>query len=79
MAVGIAKDDWMVRMAPDDGEAALKRKHTRPMDFTGKPMKGFLFVARKASAPRRCSKDGSIVASDSPHPATEKPKAKKPK
>lgn len=26
------------------GEAALARPGVRPMDFTGKPMKGFVFV-----------------------------------
>jgi hypothetical protein len=27
------------------GEDALKRPHTRKMDFTGRPMKGMVFVA----------------------------------
>jgi hypothetical protein len=25
-------------------EQALKMKHVRPMDFTGKPMKGYVYV-----------------------------------
>ena len=45
MAVGVTGDDLMVRLAPEEGEAALARPGARPMDFTGKPMKGFVFVS----------------------------------
>ena len=41
---GIAGDDLMVRVGPDGYEAALARQHVRPMDFTGRPMKGYVFV-----------------------------------
>lgn len=44
MAVGISKSELMVRMAPDDGDKALGEPHVRPMDFTGRPMRGFVFV-----------------------------------
>jgi hypothetical protein len=44
MAVGVTGNDLMVRLAPEDGEAALAQPGVRPMDFTGKPMKGFVFV-----------------------------------
>lgn len=44
MTVGVG-DTWlMVRTGPDTHEAALKKPHARPMDFTGKTMKGFVFV-----------------------------------
>ena len=42
--VGIAKDDLMVRVGPERYEAALAQAHVRPMDFTGRPMKGYVFV-----------------------------------
>jgi TfoX/Sxy family transcriptional regulator of competence genes len=45
MFCGIAKDDLMVRVGPAGYEAALERPHVRPMDFTGRPMKGYVFVA----------------------------------
>ncbi len=45
MCVGVTNDDLMVRLGADDHDAALKRPHARPMDFTGRPMKGFVFVA----------------------------------
>lgn len=45
MAVGVSKDELMVRVGPDAHDEASALPHTRPMDFTGKPMRGMLFVA----------------------------------
>ena len=45
MCCGIVKDELMVRVPPDDYAAALTEPHARAMDFTGRPMKGMLFVA----------------------------------
>lgn len=44
MAVGIVKDDLMVRVVASKYESSLGKPHCREMDFTGRPMKGFLFV-----------------------------------
>jgi len=46
MAVGIVKNDLMVRVGPAAYEDALARKGVRPMDFTGQPLKGMVYVAR---------------------------------
>jgi TfoX/Sxy family transcriptional regulator of competence genes len=45
MAVGVVKDDLMVRVGPEAYDALLRERHARPMDFTGRPMKGFVYVA----------------------------------
>ncbi|MDH4092434.1 MAG: TfoX/Sxy family protein [Cyclobacteriaceae bacterium] len=45
MCVGILNDDIMVRIDPAEYEQALERKGCREMDFTGRPMKGFVFVS----------------------------------
>lgn len=45
MVFGVVKNDLMVRVGPDKHEEALKQAHARPMDFTGRPMKGYVFVA----------------------------------
>ena len=45
MFCGIANDDLMVRVGPDNYEKALQKPHVRPMDFTGRPMKGYVYVA----------------------------------
>lgn len=44
MACGIVKDELMVRVVDAKYETALEKPHCREMDFTGRPMKGFLFV-----------------------------------
>ena len=44
MCVGIVNNDLMCRIDPDVYETALKKKGCREMDFTGKPMKGYVFV-----------------------------------
>ncbi len=43
--VGIAKHELMVRVGPELHEEALAKPHVRPMNFTGRPMKGYVFVA----------------------------------
>ena len=47
MCVGVLKDDLMIRLDPDVYETALQKNGCRSMDFTGKPMKGFVFVEPK--------------------------------
>ena len=44
MSVGIVKDVLMVRVGAEEHEKLLRRPHARPMDFTGRAMKGFVFV-----------------------------------
>ena len=44
MFIGIAGEALMARVGPDQYELALSRPHVRIMDFTGKPMKGYVFV-----------------------------------
>lgn len=47
MSVGVIKTDLMVRTGPDNYEDALSQPNTRPMDFTGKPLRGFVYVDEK--------------------------------
>jgi hypothetical protein len=44
MCCGVTKSSLMVRLAPEDAERLADEPHARPMDFTGRPMRGFLFV-----------------------------------
>ena len=44
MCIGVLKDDLMARIDPGVYETALRKKGCREMNFTGKPMKGFVFV-----------------------------------
>ena len=45
MSCGIVNDTLMARVGPDLYAEALDRPYARPMDFTGKPMKGFVYVS----------------------------------
>lgn len=44
MCVGVVGENLMARIGPEIYEEALERKGCKPMDFTGKVMKGFVFV-----------------------------------
>lgn len=44
MFVGVVKNDLMARVGPINYAAALAKPHVVPMDFTGKPMDGYVFV-----------------------------------
>lgn len=44
MCCGVVGETLMARVGPTQYEAALLRPHAREMDFTGKAMKGFVYV-----------------------------------
>lgn len=44
MGVGIVQDKLMVRVGPESYDRLLRERHVRRMDFTGRPMKGFVYV-----------------------------------
>jgi TfoX N-terminal domain len=44
MFCGVVRDTLMVRLGPDAAGRALNQPNVRPMDFTGRPMKGMVFV-----------------------------------
>ena len=44
MCCCIDKENLVVRTGPAQYEAALERPHARIFDFTGRPMRGFVYV-----------------------------------
>ena len=44
MCVGIIKDEMMCRIDPDLHETAVEKTGCRTMDFTKRPMKGYVMV-----------------------------------
>jgi hypothetical protein len=81
MAVGVTKERMMVRTGAEAYEGSLKKPHVKPMDFTGRPMKGMIFVD-----PSGCATTAQVaawanlaakVALSEPPKATPKRKAKK--
>jgi TfoX/Sxy family transcriptional regulator of competence genes len=45
MCVGVIKNQLMVRIDPEIHEGKALKPGVRPMDFSGKEMKGFFYVA----------------------------------
>lgn len=66
MCCGIVGGDLMVRVPAEEFDAVLRRPHARPMDFTGKPLTGFVYVSpagvRTAAALRAWLALGQRVA-----------------
>ena len=44
MTCGIVGETLMARVGPAQYDSALQQPHVRKMDFTGKPMKGMVYV-----------------------------------
>lgn len=47
MFCGVVKDSLMARLGPEAANRAQDQPHVRPMDFTGRPMKGMVFIDPK--------------------------------
>lgn len=66
MCCGIVGADLTVRVPVEEFDAVIRRPHARPMDFTGKPLKGFAYVSppgfRTAAALRKWLAPGQRVA-----------------
>lgn len=44
MCCGVTGSDLVLRLTPATAARALQAPHTRPMDFTGKPMKSMIYI-----------------------------------
>jgi len=53
MCVGILNNDLMARIDPGVYDSALKRNGCREMDFTGRPMRGFVFVGPEGTKSKK--------------------------
>jgi TfoX/Sxy family transcriptional regulator of competence genes len=47
MCCGVLKDDLVVRVGPEKYEEVIAMPGARPMDFTGRQIKGFVYVDSK--------------------------------
>jgi hypothetical protein len=76
MFCGVAGADLMVRVGPEAYDAALARPHARPMDFTGRPLTGYVYVARDGTRALRSLKVWIEQAFDHVATVKAKPRAK---
>jgi TfoX/Sxy family transcriptional regulator of competence genes len=44
MCVGVMKNQLMIRIDPETYKESLGKKGCRPMDFSGRPMKGWVLI-----------------------------------
>jgi TfoX/Sxy family transcriptional regulator of competence genes len=86
MCCGVLNDDLMLRVGPERHAAALVRPHVRPMDFTGRPISGFVYVAaggvKSAAALNRWLQEAadyalSLPAKDRPKKCSKRKRAKR--
>jgi TfoX/Sxy family transcriptional regulator of competence genes len=69
MFTGIVGSELMVKLGESAAAQALQRAHVRPMDFTGRPSKGMVFVAPeglRGAALRRWVTQAADHVRDSP-------------
>jgi TfoX/Sxy family transcriptional regulator of competence genes len=65
MFCGIVGSDLMLRLGPEGADTALDRPHVRPMDFTGRPLAGMVYVAPeglRGAALRRWVEQAAVFA-----------------
>lgn len=44
MCLGIVKDELMARIGPNGYDEALKKEYCKEMNFTGRAMKGYVYI-----------------------------------
>ncbi|MFN7981150.1 MAG: TfoX/Sxy family protein [Vicinamibacterales bacterium] len=49
MCCGVQGSDLMVRVPKETHEHTLREPHVRPMDFTGRSLKGFVYVGAEGT------------------------------
>jgi TfoX/Sxy family transcriptional regulator of competence genes len=72
MACGVINGDLIVRLDPEDAEKALSEEDVRVFDYSGRPMKGWIYVGPDATT----SEEGlaSWVEAGADHAASLPPK-----
>ena len=45
MCCGVLEDKLVARIGPEQYESAIRKAHVSPMDFTGRPLRGYVYVA----------------------------------
>jgi TfoX/Sxy family transcriptional regulator of competence genes len=78
MCVGVVKDEMMCRIDPLIYEETLQRKGCREMVFTGKPMKGYVFVSEEGMRTKKELEDWVNLCLDFNKKAKSSKKAKAP-
>lgn len=76
LVCGVQGDALIARVGPDAYETALEKPHAREMDFTGTPMRGFVFVDPAGTASKEALEAWVDRCLDFVNTLPEKPKRK---
>ena len=68
MSCGIVASTLMVRFAPAEADRLLNEPNVRPMDFTGRPMRGFITMHRDGLKGVQLNRwiDAAVARADAP-------------
>lgn len=79
MCIGVVKDEMMCRIDPAKEEEALEKTGCRPMDFTGRPMKAYVYVDEEGMKTKKAFEYwiGLCLEFNTKAKASKKPAAKK--
>lgn len=77
MCCGILGSELMLRLGRAGAETALRRPHVRPMDFTGRPLQGMVFVHPDGTSSARALQGWVDRAKEFVHSLPPKPARRK--
>lgn len=85
MFVGVLGDTLMARVGKAAHAASLARRHVRPMDFTGRPLAGYVYVGADGLSTdtqlafwvRHCEQFASALPPKAPKKARASPKRRR--
>ena len=77
MCVGVIGEEMICRIDQDQYEQALEQNGIRPMDFTGRPMKGWIFVEHEGMKSKKTFDNWVEMALEFNKKAKASPKNKK--
>ncbi len=85
MCVGVVGDEMMCRIDPTREAEALEKEGCRPMDFTGRPMKGYVYVSEEGLKKKKdyeywiglCLEFNKVAKASKKKPAAKKSVSKK--
>ena len=74
MCCGVQGNELILRLGPDGADEALASPHARPMDFTGRPLAGFITVSRNGLSGRALAQwvERAVAWAESLPPKTSK-------
>jgi TfoX/Sxy family transcriptional regulator of competence genes len=76
MCCGVVKNDLMVRVIDERYDEALTKPGAREMDFTGRPMRGFVFVSGEGISSEKSLREWLKMGIEFAVTARKKPKKK---